>query len=537
MGFIQKAFLGLYLMAGIAMPERLFSQAWTPPVDVSMNPLMVDAEFPQIAADPSGRFVSVWIRNDGASSYIESSTSTDGVTWSVPFPLSLQGDPTLLAFNPQISVDPSGRFAAVWERDNGAGFFVIQASTSTDGTTWSMPADLSSAINQGSLAQIAADGSGRFVTTWALFTGGVTVIQASTSTDGSVWVPANTNLSQGGQFAFGNQVAAEPSGRFVAVWNRSDGLNARIQASTSVNGTDWLPLMMPINLSLAGQNTDNPQIIADDSGRFVAVWRRTDAGSRTIQASTSTDGINWSLIPADLYAPSALAVSPPQISVDSTGLFVAIWSINSGGIDIVQTSTSTDGAAWSAPVSISNLGADAVTPYIQGDSLGNFMAIWKGDVGGNFVIQSSTSDNGTTWTAPILISDPVSDASDPVVAADGSGHYVAIWEFIDSLRNIIQGSSASLAALDPPSSAIGQRILNRFLTQSEYVNRLRWTSSPSQDVASYRIYRNGTLIASVPSSTLSYNDPRGKNITPDTYEITAVNTSGDESLPISFAVD
>ncbi len=524
------------LMCGIGFAAPLFSQVWTQPVNVSMNPLMVEAEFTQIAASPSGRFVAVWVRNDGASSYIQASTSTDGVTWSVPADLSLQAMPALLAFNPQITVDPSGLFVAVWERNNGGGFFVIQASTSTDGITWSVPADLSSAVNQGFLASIAVDGSGRFVVTWGHLTGGFEIIQASTSTDGMVWVPANTNLSLAGQNAFSNQVAADPSGRFVAVWNRSDGANPRIQASTSTNGTDWVPMLMPINLSSAGQNTDNPQIIADASGRFVAVWRRVDAGSRTIQASTSTDGINWSMVPADLFPPSALVSSAPQISVDPSGLFVAIWSINSGGIDIVQTSTSTDGVTWSSPVSISNPGSDSVSPVVKGDSLGGFIAVWKSNIGGFFVIQTSTSTDGIVWTTPVDVSDPASDSSDPQLAVDGSGNYVAVWEFIESLRNIIQASATTLASLEPPASASGQRILNRFLTQAENVNHLTWSPSPSADVAGYRIYRNGALIATVSGTTFAYNDSRGKSTAGASYEITAVNLSGDESLPIAFTV-
>jgi fibronectin type 3 domain-containing protein len=58
---------------------------------------------------------------------------------------------------------------------------------------------------------------------------------------------------------------------------------------------------------------------------------------------------------------------------------------------------------------------------------------------------------------------------------------------------------------------------------------LTWTPNTEADLASYKVYRNGTVIATVPKGTATYQD----TLTVDgdyTYALTAVDTAGNESL-------
>lgn len=90
-------------------------------------------------------------------------------------------------------------------------------------------------------------------------------------------------------------------------------------------------------------------------------------------------------------------------------------------------------------------------------------------------------------------------------------------------------------APEPVGSVVGKQKSNRFAAQSECYNKIQWTKSPSQDVVSYRIYSGAVLIASLPSSQLSFEDHVCCNRTKE-YSITAVNSNGIESDPVTIII-
>ncbi len=534
---VLESFKRLFIIAitllGMGLPNSLFPQSWSPTVDVSVPAMFQDANSVQITVNSSGRFVAIWEMDDALFiKIIQASTSTDGINWSTPFDVSLNGSALIRSsFNPQITADPSGLFVATWEQLENlpAMTKTIQTATSMDGLNWTTPIPISSALRTSGDPQIAVDSTGRFVVVWGEFDGVNDYINSSTSIDGTTWsIPA---MVSGLEIIVSEpQIAVDGSGNFVSVWKNDDD----IEASMTSNGTIW---SAPATISPPLQVSAGPQIAAS-AGRFVIVWKRDEALNFEILASTSTDGTTWTG-PTDIFLSGPVFIAVPQIAVNSTGQFVTIWGIGAGIRDI-ETSTSSDGVTWTAPVQISDPGSDNSNSNIAGDSLGGFIAVWSTDIMGNNSIQSSTSTNGTVWTAPSQVSDVTTNTPDtPQVVASGTGYFVTVWDIFDNLTtsNIIQAAASTLAALEPPTSASGQRIANRFLTQTNLVNQLRWTASPSANVTMYKIYRNGTLIATVSSSTFTYTDSRGSNSASVTYEITAINALGDESLPIPFTVN
>ena len=139
----------------------------------------------------------------------------------------------------------------------------------------------------------------------------------------------------------------------------------------------------------------------------------------------------------------------PRIATDAQGHWVAVWvSQNNlfGGItrdaDIHVARSSDNGVTWSFP-ELLNLngvddGATDDVPQITTDGLGHWVAVWQssanlngtaGTDGDIFVARSS--DNGETWSQPALLnSNGTSDTGKdeaPQIAADGAGHWVAVW--------------------------------------------------------------------------------------------------------------
>ncbi len=89
----------------------------------------------------------------------------------------------------------------------------------------------------------------------------------------------------------------------------------------------------------------------------------------------------------------------------------------------------------------------------------------------------------------------------------------------------------------PPTSISGCSTKNEFLTQIDHIHVVSWTASPSSCVTGYQIFRNGTQIAFVPStSELVYLDHnRYKKV--DVYSVRAVNSFGLISEAASVSID
>jgi LPXTG-motif cell wall-anchored protein len=75
--------------------------------------------------------------------------------------------------------------------------------------------------------------------------------------------------------------------------------------------------------------------------------------------------------------------------VSSTGLATAVWRRNNGSNFIIQSSTSQNGGAWSTPVDLSATGGSSGSPQLTVDSTGLATAVWFRDNGSNWIIQSS----------------------------------------------------------------------------------------------------------------------------------------------------
>jgi hypothetical protein len=303
-------------------------------------------------------------------------------SWSSPADLSL---PYENAYSPQIGIDSSGNATAVWEGSNGVNS-IIQASTKPFGGTWQMtPDNLSLPGLDAYRPQIGIDSSGNATVVWQRSDGDNSIIQASTkSSEG--WQTTPDNLSLPGLDADYPQIGIDSSGNATAVWQTWNGSNSIIQASTKLFEGAWQET--PDNLSLAGQNAYSPQIGIDSSGNATVVWFRNDGMNYIIQASTkSSEG--WQTTPDNLSLAGQNAYSP-QIGIDSSGKATAVWQRSDGMKSIIQASTKSSEGWQTTPDNLSLDGQDAYSPQIGIDSSGNATVVWQRSDGMKFIIQAST---------------------------------------------------------------------------------------------------------------------------------------------------
>lgn len=87
---------------------------------------------------------------------------------------------------------------------------------------------------------------------------------------------------------------------------------------------------------------------------------------------------------------------------------------------------------------------------------------------------------------------------------------------------------------EPPINFSGTRIENRALAKREFINILTWDPNPKNqerdiEIAKYRIFYSGRLLAEVSGDTFKYSHRDVKNYYTYVYEIAAVDDKGNES--------
>jgi hypothetical protein len=201
-----------------------------------------DADYPNVATDENGNAVFAWSRYDETTDCIGDPDTQD------PYPCrrvqararsaagALTATQTLTpagrnAFSPQLEVDQDGDAVFVW-LGNG-----VQARARSAAGALSAVKILAQPPISGASPQVAVDTDGNAVFVWARWDGttdcsayGCIRIEGRTRSAGGGLRPTRT-LSAPGQNADFPQVAADPNGNAVAVWQRFDGANERIQAA------------------------------------------------------------------------------------------------------------------------------------------------------------------------------------------------------------------------------------------------------------------------------------------------------------------
>lgn len=472
--------------------------SWSSPIDISV-PSTSSSQVPQVAVDPSGNAVAVWVRFDGSNDIIQSASLPFGGSWTSPVDISISGQD---AFAPQVSLDPSGNAVAVWA-NVGIGTDSIQAATLPFGGSWSAQVTLSGTSAAG--PQVAVDSAGNAVAVWTINIGPDFFIQAATLPFGGSWSSA-VNISTPGFSLFGAQVAVDPAGNAVAVWGKVIGADIIVQAATLPFGGSW---SAPVDISPVGAASFDQQVAVDASGNAIAIWDRTIVDT-VIQAAMLPFGGSWTL-PIDISTAGDTSIIP-QIAMTPSGYAVVDWENDS--LQVIQST------AWTPPPTITN-----VNPNHGPTTGGNTVVI----TGTNF-INVTAVNFGANAAISFIVNSPTSITA--VVPAGAAGTVdVTVTTTAGTSPITVNDEYTYDLPPSPPPSFTGNIKKNVFLNKTECVLKATFTPSPSPDIVFYRIYSGTTEVAIVPAAgpfvfqtCISCNNASALN-----FSVTAVNSSGIES--------
>lgn len=476
--------------------------AWVlPPLDVA------DGGDPAVGVCDTANAV-VAFANAGSTA-MQASTF-DGVSWTTPVTITDSG---LLAGGIGTDISTVGstcNSAAVWTSSDGTNNR-IKASI-YNGTTWSAAVILSDPGFSSNLAQVSIDSSGNAVAIWNRSD----VVVRASFYNGTSW-SAPVDISATSTGAFARALDTDNQGNFYALWQISDGTNIITQTAT-FNGTTW---SSPIDLSSAGINSISLDISVNDLGEAVALY--WEQGVNTLVYARMNSGSTWTM--AELISTPGVNTRHCSVSINNSGnIIVAMLRLDVAQLEV----TNFNGSTWSTPQFLGNTVAQDIFPDVDLSNSGTGVAVWEGTNGTDDITQAAIFD-GSDWSTPEDLSEAGEDAVQQTVGIDSFGNAIATWQ----TSGVVVQSSAFLLKPASPTNFQGFIVENRFLTQTDTINKLSWTASISATTVGYRIYQNGVVVAQTPATgpfAVELHN-RIKGLT-NTYSLVAFDSTGTESDPV-----
>jgi hypothetical protein len=224
---------------------------------------------PQIAVDPNGNAMAVWPQVDGTSYSIWANRYIAGAGWGTA---SLIDTAAGAAHEPQIAIDPNGNVIAVWIQQDGTAFSIHANRYDAAGAGWGTASLIETATGEAYDPQIAIDRSGNAIAVWRQFDGTRFNIHANRYAAGTGWVEASL-IETGDGGAYGPQIAFDPNGNAIAVWYQFDSAYASIYANRYTAAAGWGTAS---SIETSAGDVGNPQIAFNPNGKAIAVWPQSD---------------------------------------------------------------------------------------------------------------------------------------------------------------------------------------------------------------------------------------------------------------------
>lgn len=341
----------------------------------------------RVGVDALGNAMVVWQQADGVHQWVMARrySVTDG--WGVANVIS---DNAKLVYEPQLATDPSGNALVVWMQDDDPDRHVW-ANRYVVGSGWGVSEVLDSA-SPGSYPQIAMDTSGNGMAVWMRTESDRYHIYADRYAAGAGWsgqpVVVQSDETSSGWYP---QVTLNSSGDAVVVWEQwSDGVDIRLLANLHTANDGW-GTAVSIDQGESGANSSSAQVAMDAQGNAIVVWQQQPiSGDSTVWANRYDSVSGWGQ--GAIISSGKGSAYFPQIEMDALGNAVAVWnqaevavtphiadiainwySVNSGWGLATLAESKNEGDALGPKIDV-NADGDAFLIWYQGDA--NSYSIW-----------------------------------------------------------------------------------------------------------------------------------------------------------------
>ena len=190
------------------------------------------ANVPEVAVNANGNAVAVWRQSDGTRTNIWANRyDAIGGSWGTAelIETTNAGD----ARFPRVSIAPSGDATAVWEQSDGTRFSIWANRYDTAGGNWGTAALIETDdTGDATSARLAVDSNGNVTAVWDQGDGSRLNVWANRydAAAGTWGTPRLLETDNTGD-ATGPEVAVDPNGVVMAVWEQFDGIRRNIWAN------------------------------------------------------------------------------------------------------------------------------------------------------------------------------------------------------------------------------------------------------------------------------------------------------------------
>ncbi|MGH7440802.1 MAG: Ig-like domain-containing protein, partial [Polyangiaceae bacterium] len=376
--------------------------------------------------------------------------ATATFTPSAPLPLACVENAQVAASAADTTGQALGK-AYRWQFTTADGAWASEQSVSgatyTDGGVY---------YSAGDRVAIAADGSA--FTSWTAYDPSRQhlYLHASRYTPAGGWAPhlQFDELLQDGRYGGGSMLrAVSANGEAMFLWSNPafGDAGAIVQQMRSIHyGPGW---GMPTTVE---SDAAPVAIGADANGNFIATWVGTlESAVRTVRMARFAHGTGWGPVesPASLYTGGSATYSPQTITLAtaSDGHAIAAWiegSYGGGGPWWIRAERYVPATGWSGPETLASgstpLGSSAVV--VAAGSDGSAAVLWRQSPDPStptlpaHVIAKTFS---VAWSAATTVDSSqtgVGVNGAPLLATDGSGTFMTIWEQRDAATYQVHAS-------------------------------------------------------------------------------------------------
>jgi len=384
-----------------------------------------DADAPQVVVDHRGGVFAIFAKFDGVNTSIYVSRYNVDGGWIATDLIETENEGN--AANPQIAVDPNGNAIAVWDQFDGVREN-IWANRFTNGS-WGTAEIIDGLGGSAIEPKIAVNSNGDAIAVWDQFDGTRNHIFYNRFTNGSWGGYGSIQTSFSGESSK-PQVTIDLNGNANVVWfDRSSSNITSIWANRLTNGS-WATAEM---IETAPIDAENLQIAADPKGNVIAVWDQSDGTRTNIWANRYHFLNGWGTAELIETNDTGRAIQP-QIAMSSTNNFTVVWVHNDGLHDKVGTNRFTPNG-WGIAELIETVNASS-NPQIAVDPNGNAIAVWH-QIGGTADDCWFSRYSNNSWSTAELIETSPGNVDAPQISVGLNGHATAVWRQTNGGREAI----------------------------------------------------------------------------------------------------
>ena len=463
--------------------------------------------YPAICSDGSGGAFMAWQNyRDGGNGdiYAQHVDSEGNLLWTT------DGIAVCMASNGQYDLqlisDEDGGVIIVWEDERDADYDIFAQRLDTDGNEqWASDGvPICSAISGQYCPQLAGDGTGGAIIVWQDYRSGTlhTFAQRVNSNGNRIWTVNGVRVCSNPARQDETQIISDDAGGAIVVWV-DERVDEDIYAQRLDADGNILWSSGGVEVCTETSNQCQLEIVKDDEGGAIVTWADYRDGSdfHIYAQRLDADGATlWDSGGNEICMDAGGGQSQPEIASDGESGAIITWSDYRGGNeDIYAQRVSYLGTAlWETDgVAVCTETDYQRYPQLVGDDAGGAIITWddyRGD-SSDIYAQRLNDDGDVLWTAGgIPVSMAASGQDDCLIASDGSGGAIIVWEDErnswkgDVYAQLIDGNGALghpapviTSAIDHPDDQGGIIILN---WEASYLDE--W---PSGDIDYYSVWR------------------------------------------------